>query len=68
MSKEITSSQCVVFVRVRAHTPCAAIPSDGLRLHKLSVGLYNTEHFVSSLGDISGRVALGERSVRCKVY
>lgn len=59
---------CVVCVCVHAHTQCAAIPSDGLRLHKLSIGLYNTEHFVSSLGDISGRVVLGKRSVRCKVY
>lgn len=35
-----------VFVCVCTHTQCAAIPSDGLWLHKLSIGLYNTEHFI----------------------
>ena len=41
-------------------TMCAAISSDGLLLHKLLIGPYNTELLISFLGDLYGRVVPGE--------
>ena len=44
-------------------TMSAAISSDGLLLHKSLIGPYNTEHLISFLDDLCGRVVSGEERV-----
>ena len=44
-------------------TRCAAISSDGLLLHKLLIGPYNTERLITFLDDLYGRVVPGEERV-----